>query len=86
MTAQLSENDAGLLVIVQGRRPDRFFNAEQQQPLAELIERWRTARDHGETLPPGEQSELNTLVETELRGFAECAVTISDTPRDESTL
>lgn len=39
LTAQFSEEEAGMLVIVQTLRPDRFFNAAQQQRLAELMDR-----------------------------------------------
>lgn len=28
---------------------------------------WRTARDRGQTLPPEQQAELDSLVEAELR-------------------
>jgi hypothetical protein len=60
-----------ILIIVQSQRPDCFFDAAQQQRLAELMERWRLARDRGETLPFEEQSELEALVETELRASAD---------------
>jgi hypothetical protein len=73
LTPQLSEAETGTLVIVQQLRPDRFFTAEQQQRLAELMQRWRTARDQHTTLPPEEQAELEALVEAELRGATERA-------------
>ncbi|MEW6210914.1 MAG: hypothetical protein AB1631_21295 [Acidobacteriota bacterium] len=66
MTEQLSENESSLLVIVQSLKPDRFFTAEQQQRLGELMQRWREARDRGSALPPCEQAELESLVEAEL--------------------
>jgi len=66
LTAQLSEDDTGTLVIVQNQRPDHFFDAVQQQRMAELMEHWRAARDRGETLPTDEQSELEAMVEAEL--------------------
>jgi len=71
LTVQLSKDEAGTLIIVQTQRPDSFFNALQQQRLAELMKHWRIARDKGETLPVGEQSELDALVETELRASAD---------------
>jgi hypothetical protein len=37
-------------VIVQTLRPDRFFNATQRQRLADLMDRWRKARDQGGSL------------------------------------
>ncbi len=70
LTAQLSEDEAGTLVIVQHFRPDRFFAADQQRRLAELMARWRVARDAGATLPADEQAELDALVEEEVRASA----------------
>ena len=68
LTAQLDEDEAGTLVVVQHLRPDRFFTAEQQRRLQELMSRWRAARDAHGALPPDEQAELEALVEAELRG------------------
>lgn len=70
LTAQLPEDETGTLIIVQSRHPDRFFDATQQQRLAELMERWRAARDRGETLPIAEQSGLEAIVEAELHAAA----------------
>lgn len=78
LLGQLSEEEAGTLVIVQNYRPDRFFSAEQQKRLSELMNRWRdlrdspteTLRDRDLTLPPQEQAELNALVEAELNASA----------------
>ena len=47
LTAQLSEDESGTLVIVRHLRPDRFFTAEQQNRLAGLMSRWRSARALG---------------------------------------
>jgi hypothetical protein len=46
---------------------DWFFSAEQQQRLSDLMNLWRTARDEGQTLPPEQQAELDSLVEAELK-------------------
>ncbi len=70
LTSQLSEEEASTLVVVQSLRPDQYFTAQQQQRLAELMQRWRAARDAGTALPPKEQAELDALVEAELRGAA----------------
>ncbi len=78
LTAQLSEDEAGTLVIVQSLRPDRFFNAAQQQRLAELMDRWRTARDQGGALPADEQAELQRLIEAEVRASADRAAALAD--------
>ena len=67
LTALLPSEETGTLVIVQDHRPDRFFTAEQQQRLQELMSRWRAARDNGALLQENEQAELDALVEVELR-------------------
>ncbi len=46
---------------------DWFFSAFQQQRLSDLMNLWRTARDEGQTLPPEQQAELDSLVEAELK-------------------
>ena len=78
LTAQLSKDEASTLVIVQSLRPDRFFNAAQKQRLAELMERWRIARDKGKTLPTDQQAELDVLIEAELSASADRAAALSD--------
>jgi hypothetical protein len=67
LTAQLGDPQATTLVVVQPMQPDALFTAEQQHRLAELIARWRAARDAGSSLPAEEQAELDALVEAELR-------------------
>jgi hypothetical protein len=66
LTAQLSDDEAGMVVVIQNLRPDGFFTAAQQQRLEELMSRWRTARDCGGSLAEEEQSELQSLVDAEL--------------------
>jgi len=78
LTPQLSIDEAGTLIIVQSLRPDRLFTAQQQQRMAELMERWRAARDKGEALPVAEQSELDALVEAELRAAGDRAAELGD--------
>jgi hypothetical protein len=73
LTAQLGELDSTTLVVLQQARPDRFFTAEQQKRLEELMARWRTARDAGQSLPPEEQAELDALVLAELQAATERA-------------
>jgi hypothetical protein len=46
---------------------DEYFTAEQQTRLAELMSRWRQARDAGTSLPVAEQAELDSLVAAELQ-------------------
>jgi|SRR5712692_8640016 len=71
LNAQLSEAEAATLVVVQHLRPDRFFTADQQQRLEELMTRWRTARDGNAALPAEEQAELEALIAAELAASAE---------------
>jgi hypothetical protein len=78
LTAQLDEAERSTLVVVQHRRPDAFFTAEQQQRLQELMGRWRAARDAQSTLPADEQAELTALVEAELRAATARAAALAD--------
>jgi hypothetical protein len=66
LTAQLSDDETGMVVIIQSLRPDGLFTAAQQQRLEELMTRWRTARDGGGNLAEQEQAELQSLVDAEL--------------------
>ncbi len=78
LTAQLPEDESQLLVVVQNLRPDRFFNTVQQRRMAELMQQWRVARDGGGTLPPGEQAELEALIEAELYASANRTSALAD--------
>ena len=78
LTTQLSEDEASTLVVVQSLRPDHFFDSTRQQRLGELMERWHTDRDRGQTLPTDEQTELEALVEAELRAATARAATLAD--------
>jgi hypothetical protein len=71
LRAQLGAPDQTTLVLVQPTQPDEFFTAAQQQRLADLLSRWRAARDAGTALPPEEQAELDALVKAELRAATE---------------
>ena len=71
LTTQLPHEEVGTLVVVQQLRPDRFFTAQQQTRLKELVARWRAARDAGSTLPASDQAELDVLVDAELRAAGE---------------
>lgn len=70
LTQQLSEREAGTLVIIQNQFPDEFFGEEQKKRLASLMDQWREARERGETLPEQEQALLDQLIETELLASA----------------
>ena len=67
LRAQLGKPDQTTLIVVQPMQPDELFSAAQQRQLADLLARWRTARDAGTQLPPQEQADLDALVEAELR-------------------
>jgi hypothetical protein len=77
LTAQLSQDETGTLVIVQSLRPDKFFSATQQHRLIELMNRWRTARDQGADLPSNELTELKQLIEAELQASAARAAALA---------
>jgi predicted RNA-binding protein Jag len=68
ITEELELKGSNAVVYVQDFRPDEFFTAAQQMRLGELMEKWRDARDHGETLSVDEQTELEKLIEAELEG------------------
>lgn len=71
LQAQLGGTEQTTLVVVQPMRPDELFTAAQQQRLADLLARWRAARDAGAALPPQEQAELDALVDAERRAACE---------------
>jgi hypothetical protein len=77
LTAEFPELESEGLVIVQRFCPDRFFPAEQQQRLQDLMGRWREARDHGQSLPQAERAELESLIEAELKASARRATVIA---------
>lgn len=82
LTSQLSEDEAGMLVVIQNLRPDAFFTAVQQQRLGELMSRWRIARDSGGSLTEEEQAELQSLIDEELNAARRRAeVTFREIPR-----
>lgn len=78
LTEQLSADEASTLVIVQSRRPDRFFTAAQQHRLNALMARWRTLRDQGASFPAEEQAELEALIAAELEASAARAAELAD--------
>ena len=71
LTQQLTERESSTLVIIQNQLPDEFFGKEQQKQLASLMERWREARDRGESLEEREQTLLDQLIEIELFASAD---------------
>ena len=59
-------------------RPDRFFDANQQRRLGELMTSWRQARDLGSALSSTEQAELDQLIEAELYASANRAAMLAE--------
>ncbi len=51
LTVEIGSQEINGFLLLQSFQPDRFFTAQQQQRLAELMSSWRAARDLGETLP-----------------------------------
>jgi hypothetical protein len=58
-------------------KPDRFFGAGQLERFAELMARWRSAQERGQGLHVNEQTELEALVEAELRASAARAAALA---------
>jgi hypothetical protein len=59
-------------------QPDAFFSADQHRRMADLMRRWREARDSGRSLAADEQAEFNDLVEAELAGATRRAAALSE--------
>jgi hypothetical protein len=76
LTTQLSAQEADTLIIVRSLVPDRFFTSEQRQRLQELMARWRLARDEGKSLSADDQTELEDLIDTEVRAASERATAV----------
>ena len=76
LTTLLPPDATGTLIVVQSLRPDRFFTAEQQQRLSELMEKWQTARDQGTSLSADEQSELEGLTDAKLQASRDRAAAL----------
>ena len=70
LTRQLTDAEAGTLVVVQNFRPDCFFSAAQQSRLEALLAAWRSARSTGLPMPPEQRKELEELVGAELDASA----------------
>lgn len=78
ITAQMGENAASTLVVIQHMRGDSFFSEAQRTRLGELMRVWRIARDRGESLSECEQAELQDLINTELIASGRRAAHLAD--------
>ena len=67
LTSQLDEAEFRALLFLNSFNPDRFFDAKQQQRLGDLMNLWRSARDRGDALLLEQQTELDLLVDAELK-------------------
>lgn len=65
------------LVVIQPTKSDRHFSAAQQQRLADLMARWRAARDAGSEFPAADRTELESLVAAELRAATDRAAALA---------
>lgn len=63
-------DEAGLVVILQKFKPDRYFSTEEQTRLVELMQQMQAARDAGAELPDTDAAELERLIEKELTATA----------------
>jgi hypothetical protein len=71
LTAQMENQEIEGFLLLQSHQPDRFFTAQQQQRLTELMSLWRTSRDAGDSFPIDLQSELDALIDEELNATAD---------------
>ena len=70
MTEELELKNRNAVVLLQDFAPDEFFTETQEKRMAELMQKWRVARDEGGMFPKEEQTELEKLIEAELEGSA----------------
>lgn len=73
LTAQLDDQDAATLVIVQEMRPDALFTETQINRLRELVQ-----KSNANQLTPQEQADLDALIEAELVASAKRVATLAD--------
>lgn len=73
LTAQFPDVGYESLPIVQRFRPDRHSDVSLQQRIADLMLRWRAARDTGTAWSAEEQAELESLVNAELQASGQRA-------------
>lgn len=81
ITGLMGAEEAPTLVLLLRSAPDAQFTASQRDRLADLMAKWRAARDTGVELPDDEQRELDALVQAELHASGRRA----DALADEST-
>ncbi len=78
LTVQFENGDKETLFIVQRFQPDEFFTAEQQNRLAQLMQKLRQTGAENRTMNPKEKTELESLIDAELEGSAKRTAKIAD--------
>ena len=76
LSTQFDEEDGPTLIVIQSLRPDRFFTANQQDRLKDLMAKWRTARDQDTQLPIEENIELEALLDAEVEAAGKRAASL----------
>ena len=67
LTARTGTPAGAAVVLIQPVGGDEFFTDAQLARLADLMARWRHARDAGRPFPPADRAELDALIADELR-------------------
>jgi hypothetical protein len=80
LLSQLNTLSFSGILLIQNFEPDPFFTAAQQTRLAQLMEQWQTAQNQGQTLPPELQTELDELVDAELKATSDRAAALLPQP------
>lgn len=70
LVEQTGPTAGATLVIIQPKAGDEFFSDVQRQRLADLMGRWRNARDSGTPFPAADQAELDALITEEMKAAA----------------
>jgi hypothetical protein len=76
LASQLPKEEGNASMIVRNLGPDQFFTGEQRKRVEQLMTEWRSARDAGGSLPSNERSELEQLIDAELRAATERAAEV----------
>jgi len=76
LAAEIGEPKETTLIVVQPTIADDLFPEHKRRRLAELMARWRTARDAGQTFSATEQAELDALATEELRAAGDRAAAL----------
>jgi hypothetical protein len=71
LVEQTGPPSGATLGIIQPKAGDEFFSDGRRRRLAELMARWRTARDTARPFPPADQAELDGLIAEELKAAVE---------------